>query len=52
MKIGSAHIKSFFVLIVSIIILGCDNHSENLFVKIDRSTSNVNFNNQIIETEA
>ena len=52
MKISSAHIKSFFVLIVSIIILGCDNHSENLFVKIDSSTSNVNFNNQIIETDA
>tara|TARA_B100000614_G_scaffold262680_1_gene297627 strand:- start:1297 stop:4632 length:3336 start_codon:yes stop_codon:yes gene_type:complete len=51
MKVSSAHIKSFFILIVSIIILGCDNHSENLFVKIDSSTSNVNFNNQIIETD-
>ena len=51
MKIKSVHIKSFFVLIISIIILGCDNNSENLFVKIDSSTSNVKFNNQIIETD-
>ena len=51
MKTKPVDLKSFFILIMSIIILGCDDNSENLFVKIDSNTSNVKFNNQIIEND-
>ena len=51
MKIKSVNLNSFFILIISVTIFSCIDNSKNLFFQIDGKTSNVKFNNQIIEND-
>ena len=51
MKIKSVNLNSFFILIISVTIFSCINNSNTLFFQIDSKTSNVKFNNQIIEND-
>ena len=51
MKIKSVNLNSFFILIISVTIFSCIDNSNTLFFQIDSKTSNVKFNNQIIEND-
>ena len=51
MKLKSVNLNSFFILIISVTIFSCIDNSNTLFFQIDSKTSNVKFNNQIIEND-